>query len=343
MIRVRPQTKGRFSSRALDMDLKEFAIGCGQLLESALKEEASMTARAAIKFSAPMTAKRTGRTRKGMFKAQSGNGGDGDEGISKNWGEAATETAIRSVVNQVDESILAATSDFSNVNDFIKWKQKNESKPFKSFIIGRILLSDADNVSQYNSLKAVLQKTNSIHKPLDQGELEAWHKRIRRQFGHRKLASKKGRQSFQAHPENQRFATKETIDAYIMDAVQRVGYVKSGWVSCIKKIGPVKIVSSKYPMGREKVFGLNKLPKYITRHAGISNVNSNVPTAISGGSKASEYRITIINLEGNAGNMGRLAKVTENVLLYRTKVRTAKVAKYSRLFDRAAAKFNSGI
>lgn len=342
MIRVRPQTKGRFSHRALEMDLKEFAIGCGQLLESALKEEASLTARAAIKFSAPMTAKRTGRTKKGLFMAQAGSGGDGDEGKSQRWGEAATETAIRSVVKTVDESLLAATSDFSNLNDFIKWKMQNNDKPFNSLAISRIILSDADNLSQYNSLKAMLQNRASNLKPLDGDALKAWHHRVRRQFGYRKLASSKGRQGFQSQIENQRFATKETIDSYVLDAVQRVGYVKSGWVTCIRKIGPVKIVSSKYPMGREKVFGLSKLPKYITRHTGPASVTSNVPTAMSGGAKSNDYRIVIMNLEGNAGNMGRIAKVTENVLLSRTKARSLKVAKYSRLFNRAAAKFNAG-
>lgn len=341
MIRVRPQTEGRFSYRALSADLKDFAAGCGQLLESILKEEASLTARAAIKFTAPMSAPRDNRGEDGQFKVGGGAGGDGDKKSSENWGNAATETSIRSVIKTVDESLLAATSDFSNLNDYIKWRQANGPGKAQTLWLAEIIQGE-DYQQQYTRLKYAFQNRQSMHKPLDAGGLRSWHHKMRRAYGYIGLGRKKGARSFMAHKENQRFADESTIRAYVIDSVKKVGFVKSGWVKCIQEIGPVKMVSKKYPMGREKVFGMKNLPKYITRHAGYGKVQANVPSAINPNTSSAEYRINILNMVGNAGGTAKKAQVTEKVLAERYKVRKAKVAKYASLFDRAASKFNAG-
>ena len=343
MIRVRPQLEGRFSHRALSSDLKDFAVGCGQLLESILKEEASMTARMAIKFGAPMSVppEGTGREKDGTFTAGSGAGGDGDKPKSKDFGNVAVETAIRSVINTVDESLLASTSDFSNLNDFIKWRQKNGPEKAQTLWLAEILRGE-DYQQQYTRLKYTFQNRTSLHKPLDQGGLRAWHHQMRKSYGYIGLGRKKGARAFMAHKENQRFSDEATIRAYVLQAVKMVGFVKSGWVKCIKEIGPVVIKSKKYPMGQEKVFGLKGLPKYILRHAAPGVVQKNVPTAFNPSATSAEYRINILNMVGNAGGTATKAKVTEHVLRARHTARKAKVAKYASLFDRAAAKFNAG-
>lgn len=341
MIRVRPQEKGRFSFRALSADLKEFAVGCSQLLESALKEEACLTARAAIAYTAPMTAPKSGRSEKGQFQTAGGAGGDGDKKSSETWGNAATETAIRSTVIRVDESLLAATSDFSNVNDYIKWRQANGPEKARTLWLARIVRGE-DYQEQYRRLKAAFQGRESVHRPLDSGGLRSWHHSMRRRFGYRKLRASKGRKAYMQHQENQRFADEQTIQNYVMDAVKKVGFVKSGWVKCIQEVGPVKIVSKKYPMGQEKVFGLKGLPKYVTRHAGYGKVQMNAPTAFNNSASSAEYRINIMNMVGNAGGTATKARVTQNVLMARHAARKKKVAKYASLFDRAASKFNAG-
>jgi hypothetical protein len=341
MITVRPQTEGRFSMRALSADLTDFAVGCRQLLESVMKEEASLTARAAIKFSAPMSAPKDNRAPDGQFQVGGGAGGDGDQKSSETWGNAATETSIRSVIKTVDESLLAATSDFSNVNDYIKWRQANGPEKAQTLWLAEIIRSE-DYQSQYVRLKYAFQNRQSLHKPLDAGGLRSWHHKMRRSFGYIGLGRKKGARAFMAHKENQRFADEGTIQAYVLDAVKKVGFLKSGWVKCIQEIGPVKIMSKKYPMGREKVFGMKQMPRYIMRHAGPGKVQSNVPSAYDRSATSAEYRISILNMVGNAGGSAKKARVTEHVLMERYKIRKAKVAKYASLFDRAAAKFNAG-
>lgn len=340
MIRVRPQTAGKFSARALSMDLKEFAQGCGQLLESILKEEACMTARMAMKFAPPMSAPpKNGRSDNGTFKAGGGAGGDGDLPDSVKWGNVAVQTAINATVMKVDESLMASTSDFSNVNDYIRWRQANGPETARTLWLAAIMRGE-DYQEQYTRLKAIFQKRNSVHRPLDSGGLASWHKKIKRTYGH-KFYYRKSFWSWGAHAENQRFSDEASIRSYVSEAVQKVGWTKSGWVQCIKQIGPVKMTSKKYPMGKEKVFGLKGLPKYITRHTGYGKIQMNVPSAVDANATSAEYRITIYNMVANAGNNAYKAKVFDNVLRARRFVREKKVAKYAQLFDKAAAKFNS--
>lgn len=342
MIRVRPQTSGRFSHRALSADLKEFAAGCGQLLESVLKEEACLTARMAMRFAPPMSAPITAadRDKTGKFQAGGGAGGDGDKMASRKWGDVAVQTAVNASVMRVDESLLAATSDFSNVNDYIKWREANGPGKARTLWLANIMRGE-DYQEQYTKLKAIFQKRNSAHRPLDSGGLASWHRKIKREWGH-KFTKRSGFFSWQSQPENQRFASESAIKAYVLDAIKRVGWTKSGWVQCIKAIGPVKITSKKYPMGREKVFGLAGLPKYITRHTGYGAVRMNVPSAVDQNATSAEYRINIMNMVGNAGNNAMKAGTIEKVLRARTMARAKKVAKYVGLFNSAASKFNTG-
>jgi len=340
MIRVRPQTQGQFSHRSLSADLKEFAKGCGQLLESVLKEEACMTARMAMKFAPPMSLPETARSKDGTVKAASGAGGDGDRPGSRAWGDAAVETSVRAAVSKVDESLMAATSDFSNLNDYIRWREVNGPDKARTLWLAKVM-REGDYQEQYTRLKAIFAKRNSVHRPLDTGSLGAWHRKIKREWGH-KYTKRSGFFSWQSQAANQRFADEATIRSYVAEAIKRVGWTKSGWVQCIKQIGPVKMVSRKYPMGQEKVFGLKGLPKYITRHTGYGKVQTNVPSLYNNQASSAEYRINIMNMVGNAGNNAGKAKVIENVLRARRFAREKKVAKYARLFDRAAAKFNTG-
>lgn len=341
MIRVRPQQRGQFSARALSMDLKEFALGCGQLLESILKEEACLTARMAMKFAPPMSAPpKKGREQDGRFKAGGGAGGDGDKPDSAKWGNVAVQTAINATVMRVDESLMASTSDFSNVNDYIKWRQSNGPESVRTLWLSEILRGE-DYQKQYTRLKAIFQNRNSVHRPLDAGGLASWHKKIKRTFGH-KFYYRQGFWSWSSQQENQRFTDESTLRSYVEEAVKRVGWTKSGWVQCIKQIGPVKMTSKKYPMGKEKVFGLAGLPKYITRHTGYGKSHVNVPSPIDNKATSAEYRIVIVNLVGNAGGNATKAETFDKVLQARRNVREKKVAKYAQLFDRAAAKFNTG-
>lgn len=346
MIRVRPQQRGQFSHRSLSADLKEFALGCGQLLESIIKEEACMTARMAMRYAPPMSAPVRGRNERGEFSAGGGAGGDGDTSDSRKWGEVAVQTSVRMAVKTVDESLLSATSDFSNVNDYIKWKAAKGNSTREIWLTRIVNGQDEkgntfDEVEQYKKLKAIFHKRNSVHRPLDTGGLASWHRKIKREWGH-KYTKRKGFFSWSSQAENQRFADEATIRSYVRTAVEKVGWVKSGWVQCIKQIGPVKMFSKKYPMGQEKVFGLKGLPKYITRHTGYGRTQMNVPSLVDPKATSAEFRINIMNMVGNAGNNAGKAKVIENVLRARRFAREKKVAKYARLFDRAASKFNTG-
>lgn len=342
MISAQLRSGSRESIKRLQMDLQEFARATGQLVETVVKEEACLTARMAIKFTPSMSINEKMRNHKGQMTKGSGSGGDGDERKSQVWGEDAVNLSVRAIVMQVDDSLLAATSDFSNVDNYIKWRANNGPGSVRSAWL-QTIMQTGDFVEQYKRLKAIFQERNSLQRPLDTGGLESWHRKMKRQWTY-KMRFRKGMYGWMnSTPDNMRFAEESTIQSYVSQAMRKVGWIKSGWVRCIKQIGPVKIRTTKYPMGKERVFGLNKLPKYITRHThGLSNVQMRLPSGPASANSSNHYSISIVNMVGNAGNIAYRAKTVNEVLNARRIARGAKEAKYEEIFNGAAAKFNTG-
>ena len=322
------RTKGQI--RTFMADLGKFANFTGQLIENAVREEASLTARAAMKHSPSMSAsiKRNARSKKGLFNASSGNGGDGDKKSSQAFGERAVALDILRIVKTVDESLVDATGDFSNVDDYIKWRTSGRGqKTLNNTELNRIRL-DPDHLKAYQSFKAIFQGRGEQHKRLDGGSLASWHSQMKKKFNHRIRRNRTKDSAFFNTLAGYRTADERTIINYIRSSQKRVGYLKSGWLACIKQIGPVRIRTNKYPMGLEKSYGLKGLPTFIKRHSAPGVAKLNFPSVYDSDAKLKIYKINIVNMVGNADNAGTTAKTFDKTLAYRTANRKGKMKKY---------------
>lgn len=330
---IYPSKKTHGQVRSFMSDIQTFAKHTGQLIENAVREEASLTARAAIKHSPSMSAspRSDARGDAGRFKVGHGNGGDGDEKMSQVYGERAVALDIFRIVKLVDESLVDAVGDFSNVDDYIKWRTKGRGRDtLNNANLERIRLDD-NHLRAYQNFKQIFTATGSKHKKLDVGGLAAWHGEMKKKYSQRIRKNKTRDASFFNTIEGYRVADHSTILAYIKQSMKRVGYLKSGWLACINQIGPVRIVSNKYPMGKEKRFGLKNLPGYIKRHSAPGKSRLNFPSVYDTTATHKMFRINIVNMVGNADNAGTTAKTIDKTLAYRTANRTGKLKKFLQM------------
>ena len=153
--------------------------------------------------------------------------------------------------------------------------------------------------------------------------IQAVHDKLRKDF--------KGRIKKNGGPKlSQKYlADQKTILDYIKKRQEKVGYMKSGWLDTIQKIGPPKI------NGVPKNFGLKDMPQWITRHAkrngsvGINKVSRD----------KGDILITVRNDIGNIFGVAYLAGTQRWVM----SVRQGKLQRRMAHFQRAAiAKFNKG-
>lgn len=341
MISIYPSKRMVGGVRSFMSDLNKFAMHTGQLIEDAVREEAALTARAAIKHSPSMSAPvhPNARNQIGQFVSGAGNGGDGDEKSSQAYGDRAVALDIMRIVRKADDSLLTAVDDYSNVNDYIKWRTQGRGRDSLGIAFLNEIRLDENHQAAYQRFKAIFHGKQSQHRKLDAGGLRAWHSEMKKKFKHRIRKNQTVDKSFFARPEGHRVADESTILSVIKESQRRVGFLKSGWLACINQIGPVRIRTRKYPMGVEKRYGLKNLAAYIKRHAAPGRTVVNFPSVYDHSATNKIYRINIVNMIGNADEAGTTAKVIDKTLAYRNANRGAKL---QRLLNLSIQQFNRG-
>jgi hypothetical protein len=286
---------------ALQRQFSQFRLATKQIVADVVKEESCLTAREAMVLTAPMHGK---------------NGGQGDKKVAEVWGNFAVDNDVRSVVVDDQKSLGAAVGPNGSVAKFAKWKSGNRPKKFG--IIRKIFddnffdraYNRAKNLFSHNAKLQILTSEAQIKQLHDQ-KRQMYKGRIRRNGG-----------AYIRYHHNPAFAEKKLLDNYIKKRQERVGWMKSGWLDAIRKIGPANI------NGMPKNFGVKDLPQFITKHTnnlGMVNIKN------AGDPNSAEIAIVITNKIGNIFKISYLTDTYRLVIMNRM----GKMAKRMAHFQRA--------
>ena len=288
--------------------MKDFATYSKQMYIDVIKEEAALTCREAMVYTPPL---------------DGANGGQGDKKIAEKWGNMAVEKDIRSFV-VAKNNLLAASLDTQS--DFVKWKNTPHQKLGGTDSAIARIARDANIKRAYQAAKNLLSNNQTAKHQLlkTTAAIKAKHDELRAQYRGRirKNRGPKLQQPF--------LADEKLIKDYIKQRQQRVGWMKSGWLDTIRKIGPATI------NGIPKNFGVKDLNKFITRHVNASGlVNLSINNSTSGG-----IEMYIENSMGDTLGVSTMAQTIAKVQF----VRGEKMFKRLQHFQNAAIdSFNNGI
>jgi hypothetical protein len=287
---------------ALQRQFTDFRKETKQIITDVVKEESCLTAREAMVLTAPMNGKR---------------GGEGDRKIAENWGNWAVEADVRSVVVDDQKSLGAAVGPNGSPAKFAKWKSGNRPKKYG---IIRKIFDDNFFDRAYNRAKNLFSHNSKLMILTTEAQVEQIHNQKRQQFRGR---IRRNGGSYIKNYHNPAFAEKGILQNYIKKRQQRVGWMKSGWLDAIRKVGPAQI------NGMPKNFGVKDLPQFITRHANSLGM-VNIKNAADPGS--AEIAIVITN---KIGNIFKISYLTDTYRLV-IQNRMGKMAKRMQHFQRAA-------
>lgn len=287
----------------LQRQFADFKKETRQIVEDVLKEESALTAREAMVYTPPMN---------GL------SGGEGDKKSAEFWGRDAVQSDILSVVTYENKALSAAVGVNGSQAKFMEWK--SGTRPKKPGAIQKIF--DDENFNRaYNKAKQLLSHNSKLEvvqtlsqiKLIHDNERKLYRGRIRKNGGPNGLPV---------------LANAAQLKIYIKKRQDRVGWMKSGWYSAIKKIGPATI------NGMAKNFGLKDLPEFITKHINnFGDVGIQMTTG-TGGRSAIVIRNSIGNIFGVAYQANTYLKVIS--------ARSGKMKKRMQYFQKAAiAKFKS--
>lgn len=287
-------------------DLRGFRLFLDKLVNDVMKQEACLTARAALKYAPPLVI----------------GGGKGDTAAAGKMGERAIDKDVRAIFAPPGATLPAvfAKGTASGAKAaFVKWR----SKPYRG---GSTLLTkihtDPDESRAFAKANNLFGGKPSRSKEINNtGQMRVIHE------GQRKNGRvvREGRPSreIKRYP----YIVKDAlIKRYVKERAKMVGQLKSGWWEIISKHGRGLVI-----MGRTVDAGAKGLPKYITRHSG----NGILAAALGGSSK----RITITNSIGDNDGAGLRTKTLALVLAHRT----AAIAKrpYQYYADRMVRNWNN--
>ena len=294
----------------------EFKTWTQQAVADCVKEESALTAREAMVYSPPL---------------DGDSGGKGDKPVARRWGEFAVAADVMVVVTEDSKSLAAAVNAKRNPFDkFLKWKM---GKPPKGKGFLDKVWRDENVQRAYARARNVLRKWNGTrnHQLLDNvSAIKLLHDNARRLYKGR--IRKNGGKDIEGKLKGYgwRFADAKLIKDYIKQRQQKVGWMKAGWVTAIKKIPPPVI------NGVPKQFGLRKMPVWITRHqVGHGGVSINIIP----GAAANTYAITIRNDLANIFGVGYLAGTRRYVIGVRYGKMTRRM---NHLLRAAIEKANAG-
>ena len=288
--------------------MKDYVDYTRQMYIDVIKEEGALTCREAMVYSPPLDGQ---------------GGGKGDKKIAERWGNFAVERDIRSFVVPKERLLEASIGSQA---DFIKWK----NTPHQNFkgnnsIIAQIA-RDANIKRAYQAAKNLIANKkfqDKVNVLKTESEIKSKHDEFRKLY--------RGRIRKNGGPKLMipYVGDKKIIDAYIKKRQERVGWMKSGWLDTIRKIGPATI------NGIPKNFGLKDMPQWITRHVNASGlVDLKVGPKSDGG-----IVLYVSNTMGDIFGVSTLAQTIEKVSF----VRGEKMFKRLQHFQNAAIdSFNNG-
>jgi hypothetical protein len=253
-------------------DMAAFRRYLGELTGDLLKQEACLTARAALKYAPPLVA----------------SGGQGDKAAAGKMGERAIDKDVRAIFappGSTLASVFNRETRRGQFSDFMKWRAKPNTTA-SSTLLSRIH-SDEDPNRAF--AKAQNLYANGVNRSLtvdNIGKMSTLHKAQR----------KNGRVVREGRPDKQtkrypNIAKDSLIRKYVQLRSRAVGKLKSGWWEIISRHGSNLVI-----FGRTVDAGSKGLPKFITRHKG--------PGTLSQTKAGNGYKVRVTNAIGNADAAG---------------------------------------
>jgi hypothetical protein len=285
-----------------------------------MKQEAGLTALAAIMFSAPVSPD------KGV------NGGLGV--AAKKIGERAVERDIRSIFRSNEEPSAMARNlsrpvMATSMEAFVAWRQQPFSD--KTKILGKIH-SDPDVERAFGKvrnlmskkLEAMAQANQNVY--IQPGSIKSIHEQQRQKYRGRILRHNGPDREISLSP---LIVGEMAIKRYVKDRQKRVGWMKAGWSHVIERIGTVNINGRVFrPAG-------GRVPQWVRRH-GRGGSGMVMHDLISMGRRY----VKILNLAGDADGISTTYDVSRKVMDYRNRMINARP--YQGDVDKAVALWNSG-
>lgn len=265
-------------------DMSAFRRYVGEVTANLTKQEACLTARAALKYAPPLVP----------------TGGQGDTAQAGKMGERAIDKDVRAIFAPPGSTLQSVFKRNGNgsMEDFISWRAK-PLRAASSTLLMKIH-QDEDVDRAFNRAQRLYSGTEDRSKKLDNmGAMSTIHKQQRKNG--RVVREGRPSKEIKRYP----FIVKEAlIKKYIKLRSRAIGKLKSGWWHIISKYG-----SGINIFGRIVDAGAKGLPKYITRHIGPGNL-----TLAKGGNS---YRVRITNQIGDADGAGLRAKTYKLVVAHR--------------------------
>ena len=261
-------------------DLVKFNEYLGKLTGVLLKQEACLTARAALKYAPPVVGSEAGQV----------GGGKGDKAIAGVWGARAVDKDIRSIFapKWATLSGVFSSGDVGSEALFKLWK----AKPLKNAPSTMTKIhADSDLDRSYKKAKAIYGGGKSTARYINNaGQMRLIHEGQRRNG---RIVREGGpAKDLRRYP----YIAKEAmIRAYVKKRQLEVGKLKSGWWQIISTHGRGLNI-----FGRIVDAGAKGLPKYITRHRGPGTLAAQ----LTGATK----KVTITNTIGDNDNAGLKVK-----------------------------------
>ena len=289
-----------------------------QLSGELMKQEAGLTALAAIKFQAPIPSV--------GGKAS----GDGLGVPAKKQGEHAVERDIRKIFVASDSNFKPAVLSFAgSMENFIAWR--NQPFGLRSDTLRKIhadgnLQRAYERIRKFIGPKADEEAALVRRKTyVGAGELRALHDDQRRQFRGRLYKHGGPSRDVKISPY---IAPESAIKKYVKERQKRVGWMKAGWSAVIERIGMVNVNGRKFrPAG-------GKVPVWVKRHTGGGGGRLNLEFT------SSRKKVQILNEAGNVDGIALSWDVAQKVISFRNVSISARP--YQSDMDKAVSLWNQG-
>lgn len=285
-----------------------------------LKQEAGLTALAAIMFSAPISPERGQNAGLGV--------------AAKKIGERAVERDIRSLFRSNEEPSAVARNMkrpvmATSMEAFLAWRQQ----PFadKTKILGKIH-SDPDIERAYGKVRNLMKRKLEMMAEADRNTyiqpamMESLHEQQRKKYRGRILRHNGPDRDVTLSPY---IVGEMAIKRYVKKRQKKVGWMKAGWAHVIQRIGTVNINGRVFrPAG-------GKVPQWVRRH-GRGGSGMVLQDLVSMGRRY----VKILNLEGDADGISTTYAVSRKVIDYRSMMINRRP--YQGDVDKAVRLWNSG-
>lgn len=289
-----------------------------QLGGELMKQEAGLTALAAIKFQAPIP------------DVGGKAGGDGLGLAARRQGEAAVERDIKRIFRSTDDKIATGLPTLAtSMENFMAWR----STPFsaRSRVLGKIH-ADPDIDRAYNRarnfLRRAVEEDGMANRKtyVSAGEMRSLHESERKKYRGRIGANGGPSREIKLSPY---IIAEQSMRRYIKERQKRVGWMKAGWAKVIDRIGTVNVNGRVFrPAG-------GKVPAWVRRHGqgGGGSVNTSFTR--------DRQRVVIMNESGNVDGIAVAWDVARKVIDFRNV--SIRLRPYQTDVDKAVSLWNRGL